>query len=210
MISNWTISIADVAIILATLLGPILAIQAQKYLERGRELKRRRVDLFRTLMATRATPTSPIHVEALNTVPIDFYGSSSKLKLISSKWKLYRNHLNKDYSSPGWNEEKVRLFVDLLHEMAAYLGYEFNAVEIENEAYIPLAHSTMEADQEAIRKGLAQLLSGGFTIPIELRNIPISPEAQLEQEELRRLLLRWLNGDSSVDVKFTENKPLDS
>ena len=76
---DWSIAI----IAAATLLGPVLAVQAQKWLERGRAIKERRLTIFRTLMATRAAMLSPSHVEALNAVPVDFYGGSNKLKKIN-------------------------------------------------------------------------------------------------------------------------------
>jgi hypothetical protein len=40
--------------VLAVVAGPILAVQAQKYVEAFRERKQRRLTLFRTLMSTRA------------------------------------------------------------------------------------------------------------------------------------------------------------
>lgn len=83
----------DVAIVVATLLGPVLAIQAQKILERSRDRKERRMVIFRTLMATRASVLSPAHVEALNAIPIEFYGNTGKLKEINEAWKLYLDHL---------------------------------------------------------------------------------------------------------------------
>lgn len=206
MTFDWTIKITDIAIVFATILGPIFAVQAQKYLEKGREIKQRRAWLFRTLMATRATTLSPTHVEALNAVPIDFYGTKPELKAITNKWKAYLNHLCKDVSAAGWGEERVKLFVDLLHEMAGFLGYEFNTVEIEKELYAPVGHSVIETDQDMIRRGLAQLLSGKLALPMEVKSFPSDPAALKEQEEIRRLLLRWLNGEAAVAVDIKQAK----
>ena len=61
MTFDWNFKITDIAIVFATLFGPILAVQAQKWLERNREIKQRRAWIFRTLMATRATTLSPVH-----------------------------------------------------------------------------------------------------------------------------------------------------
>lgn len=204
MIFDWNIKVTDIAIVFATILGPILAVQAQKYLEKGRDIKQRRAWLFRTLMATRATTLSPAHVEALNAVPIEFYGKDQKLKSIINKWKTYLDHLLKDTAAPGWGEKRFELLVELLHEMAVFLGYEFNTVEIANEIYSPKGHAWIETDQEIIRKGLAQLLSGQIALPMEVKSFPSDPAALEEQEELRRLLLRWLNGDASVAVKLDQ------
>jgi len=72
----------EAAIVFATLLGPV---QAQKWIERARERTQRKIAIFRTLMATRAAFLSPAHVEALNGVPIEFYGNR---KIVNS-WKEY-------------------------------------------------------------------------------------------------------------------------
>lgn len=204
MTVDLSFKIADVAIIFATILGPVLAVQAQKWLERGREVKQRRALIFRMLMATRATPLSPKHVEALNAIPIEFYGKDKKLKAIINKWKTYLDHLHKDTEAPGWGEKKVELFVDLLHEMADFLGYEFNTVEIANEIYAPKGHAWIETDQDIIRRGLALLLSGQVALPMEVKSFPSDPVAVKEQEDLRRLLLSWLKGDASVAVKLNQ------
>lgn len=108
MIFDWNIKITDVAIVFATILGPVLAVQAQKWLERNREVKQRRAWIFRMLMATRATTLSPKHVEALNAIPIEFYGKDKRLKAIINKWKTYLDHLHKDTAGARMGGEKSR------------------------------------------------------------------------------------------------------
>ena len=66
--------IADVLIVIAVILGPILAVQAQKMIEAWRNKREKRITVFRVLMATRGTPISPHHVEALNLIDIEFAG----------------------------------------------------------------------------------------------------------------------------------------
>lgn len=203
---DWTIKATDIAIVLATLLGPVLAVQAQKWLERNRETKQRRVAIFRTLMATRATSLSPAHVEALNAVPIEFYGNDEKLKAIVDKWKAYLNHLGqKAMAIEVWGPKRLELFVDLLHEMAGFLGYKFNQVEISNDIYSPEGHAKIETDQEIIRRGLALLLSGQFALPMVVKQFPFDPAAIKEQEELRQLLGKWLKGENAVPVEVRQS-----
>jgi Family of unknown function (DUF6680) len=62
---SW-LRVSDLVLAACTLAGPVLAVQAQKWIERFREKNARRLATFRTLMATRATTLSPAHVEALN------------------------------------------------------------------------------------------------------------------------------------------------
>ena len=49
---------SDAALIIATLGGPIFAVQAQTFLERRRAAAARRLDVFRALMATRGARLS--------------------------------------------------------------------------------------------------------------------------------------------------------
>jgi len=60
-----TVTIADALIILATLFGPIAAVQAQKWIERAREKRASKVNIFNTLMATRGIRIASMdHVKA--------------------------------------------------------------------------------------------------------------------------------------------------
>jgi hypothetical protein len=65
------LKLSDVVLAVCTLLGPILAVQAQKWTERFREKRARRFTTYKTLMATRAIPVNPVHVEGLNVVSIN-------------------------------------------------------------------------------------------------------------------------------------------
>jgi hypothetical protein len=66
------LDLKDWSIIGATILGPILAVQAQKWVEIIRERRGRKLWIFHTLMATRAARTSTEHVQALNMIDLIF------------------------------------------------------------------------------------------------------------------------------------------
>ena len=86
--------IENYALMAATLIGPILAIQAQKWIERWTEKRNRKLDLFKTLMATRAYRLSHAHVEALNMIEIEFYDCrNSKGKKVMESWRSYFDNL---------------------------------------------------------------------------------------------------------------------
>ncbi|MGZ7172458.1 DUF6680 family protein [Burkholderia gladioli] len=70
-VSAWRNGICDAG---ATLLGPVLAVQAQKWVERAREATNRKQSVFTTLMATRQSRVSIDHVRALNSIDLAFYG----------------------------------------------------------------------------------------------------------------------------------------
>ncbi|MHA6848823.1 DUF6680 family protein [Ralstonia syzygii] len=62
----WGLEAKDWVMVGATIAGPILAVQAQKWVERAREATNRRSLIFTTLMATRQSRISMEHVRALN------------------------------------------------------------------------------------------------------------------------------------------------
>lgn len=200
---DWTFRTTDVAIVAATLLGPILAVQAQKLLERRRDQDQRRRWVFRTLMATRATNLSSAHVEALNAVPIEFYGRSVRLSKVIEAWKVYLDHLNAnvDANGPAWEDRRQDLFLALLGAMAHFLGYKFGPVELRREVYFPRGHAQLETDQETIRKGFASLLRGEKALPMEVRGWPVDEGALDAQRRLQARLLAWLDGDAAPRVK---------
>jgi hypothetical protein len=101
MTIDWTFRIGEIAIMFATVMGPILAVQAQKIIERHREKRHRQIWIFRTLMATRAAALSAGHVEALNAVPIEFY----RTKKIVDSWKEYLDYLSQQQVRPSYGRK---------------------------------------------------------------------------------------------------------
>lgn len=97
-------TILTVATIIAIILGPILAIQVQKLIERITQRRDEKRKLFMTLMATRGRPLLPAHVEALNMIDIIFsvkgkiislifWRRSKKDKAVIDAWSVFRDHL---------------------------------------------------------------------------------------------------------------------
>jgi hypothetical protein len=115
-------TISDWLVIFAILAAPIVALQIQKYIEDRKEIRARKMQIFRTLMATRATRLDSKHVEALNMIDIEFFES----KKITEAWKLLLdNFVNypKDIKDPNYQvqlnlcvEKSNNLFINLLYE----------------------------------------------------------------------------------------------
>jgi len=173
-------TISDWLVIVAILLAPLLAVQIQKYRENYREKRARKMEVFRTLMTTRANPLNPKHVEALNMIDIEFY----KNQKVVDAWKLLLdNYLNfptpipKDFNAPDYKAKldssvtkSSELLTDLLYEMAKSLNYSFDKVHLKRAVYIPKGHIDFLVDQEVIRRGLVGVLLGKLPIPIEIIN----------------------------------------
>lgn len=173
---DWTFKISDLAIVFATLVGPILAVHAQGLLDTRRDERRRRLAVFNTLMRTRISPLALEHVNALNAVPLEFQGSSNKVKGVLAAWRIYINHFGKDTSTPTWGERRLELLTALLQKMGELLKYDLDAVQIEREAYSPMAHGQAAAEQDLIRQGLAAIFKGDTTLPMSVKQMPVDSE----------------------------------
>jgi hypothetical protein len=128
----------ELMMIVAVLLAPLIAVDVQKRLERWREGNERKKQIFKTLMATRATRIDPSHVTALNMIDLEF-----KEKAILEKWREYMDSLldapeilsadaQESEQQTYQNDMKIWLdkgddkFIDLLYEMSRALKYKFD------------------------------------------------------------------------------------
>lgn len=173
-------SASDLAIIFATLLGPILAIQIQKLIEKRNFAHTRKVVLFEQLMATRATRLSPEHVRALNMIDIYFYGEGpNKRTKTESKvleaWKIYLDHLGEVYAPEEfniWNSKLEDCFIDLMVAMSNDLNYSFDKVQIKRSSYFPIGHSNIEITNEKMRNATLDVLEGKVALKMKLDILP--------------------------------------
>lgn len=182
------LELKDWATIVAALLGPVLAVQAQKAVESFREKKRRKTSLFEQLMATRAARLAPEHVRALNMVDLVFYGErtlgiqrrSAKEQRVLDAWKEYHDHLNSkvdDAQISLWAAQGDELFTNLLYAVAQDIGYKFDRVQLKRGAYTPVAHGEIEAEQTELRKAALSLVTGKHALNMNVVAFPIDQEA---------------------------------
>ena len=196
-------NISDGLLILSTLAGPVLAVQAQKWIERSRAREARRQNVFYQLMATRPSRVSVEHVRALNMIDLEFYGDE-KFKEVREKWRIYHDHLNEqnipDARIAAWVEKGGDLFDDLLHSMSVALGYDFDRVQLKRGSYIPRAHGEEETIQRSIRDSLRAILGGTKPFPITVTSVTQEPEALERQRDLQRLLSECLSGKQPLQI----------
>jgi hypothetical protein len=168
----------NLAIVFSTIAGPILAVQAQRWIDVRRDRDRRRLFVFHTLMRLRASPLAGDFVSALNSVPLEFNGKGAKLSAVRSAWKVYMDHLGKSITGDSWFTRRIDLLTDLLRKMGDFLGYSFDPVELEREVYSPVAHGELETEQTIIRKGLVAMFNGERSLPVEV-TVAHSPQAPM-------------------------------
>lgn len=165
-------TISDWIMIVAVISGPIIAVQLTRYLDDKKEKRDRKLQIFKTLMATRAYTTSWEHVNALNLIDLEF----TKDKTVIEAWKEYHDLLHTSMSPDQWVQKKLELFIDLLQKMAYVLDYDFDKTHIKNSSYSPNAHGNTENEQMILRKHLIEVLEGKRSIPMDVVKLPHQEE----------------------------------
>ncbi len=177
--------------IVAIIIGPIFAVQAEKFLQRNRDSKYRRLNIFKTLMATRGSSLSFAHVEALNRIDLEFSDNTKYAKVIAA-WKEYFDNLGHKKETKEeltiWIARNEELLANLLYEMGQSLGYKFDKVLIKRNIYSPVGHARVEQENELIRKGLLDIINFDSSVPMTLIN---DEEALKTQQELQATMLSY-------------------
>jgi hypothetical protein len=197
----------DVLTIVAVLISPLIAVQVEKFIERTRVSKNRKVTIFKTLMATRGTRLSNDHVIALNQIDLEFYGKAKYKKTVNA-WKEYLDQLTVKFTPEefvAWNNKSEELLANLLFEMGISLGYEFDKVTIRRNAYSPSGHVKVENENQQIRDLLIKVLNGKNVLSMQ----QISPDNIVEKNnlsaekvsELQTLLIDYYKNPKPVNVK---------
>lgn len=136
-------------------------------------------------MATRGSGLSPIHVEALNKIDIEFSQSDEKTKSVFDAWKEYRDHLNDALNiAPGdaegwknWTSKKEDMLVELLYKMSIRLDYRFDKVHIKRGHYYPKGYVDIETEQRIIRQGLVNVFEKNKPLPVLVQVANAQPQS---------------------------------
>ena len=155
----------EVLTVVAILTGPIIALSIQRWLDKRRSNDHRRRSVFKDLMATRAMPetTSPRHVDALNSIEIEFSNRFGKDGKVRDAWQLYLDHLRQKYPQdqfPQWQTKSEELLIDLLSVMSKVLGYKYNKVFLKKNLYIPDAYIARLSEELEARQLVIECLKG--------------------------------------------------
>lgn len=160
-------TVSDWLTIAAIVLAPLVAIRVSVWLEKRKERRQRQFVIFQTLMATRASGLAPNHVQALNMIDVEFYGTDKGARAIVDAWKVYLDFLNtRAAPDAAWGAKREELLVDLLQKMASHLGFHFDKTDIKRTSYFPQGYSTAEWEQQQIRQLVLALLKGERALPV--------------------------------------------
>lgn len=204
--------LAKAAPVLAAFLSPFFAVWVQSKLEGRKEKRKRKVDLFERLMATREDRLSLEHVKSLNMIEITFDSSVKKEKQIIDAWRYYHDHMTNrinpnnapEATQIQWRNEHDNRFVSLLHTMAEALGYSFNKVDIQNHAYSPQGHVDEQKLLLGIKIGLRKLLDGESCLKTETI-ISHSPDDAEHVIKMKSALAKFVMGETKFPVTLVND-----
>jgi hypothetical protein len=159
-----------IAVVLATLLGPVLAVMVTRYIDDARAQKARRLEIFRAMMRTRNAALLPDHVNALNLVEIEFHRAPD----VMTAYRELMRHINSGTPvDEKWLQRHRSCLTKVLSAMAKNLGYGFEQLEVFEGGYYPTGWGQTEEQQLAMRLGLIELLSGKRTLPVHVTEKPV-------------------------------------
>lgn len=156
-----------IAVVIATLLGPVFAVWVTRQIDGHRQTRERRMSVFRSLMATRRTSLAAERVAALNMVEIEFYGISA----VESAHREVMRHVNHPKPLPDdWQGQHRKLVTKLISEIAQVLRYRLQQLDTLDGGYYPEGLANIDAEQHAVRQAIIATLNGN-------RPLRVSPAA---------------------------------
>jgi hypothetical protein len=208
---------SDWILIGATVAGPILAVQAQKWVERATENRRRKRWIFETIMANRATRLADENIRALNSIDLVFRPRMpwSKNKKVIAAWRSLFGELTQGLSGRenpdqafinAWNIRCSELYVTLESTMSRALGYTFTDEELRRGIYYPRGHNERENAQLAIMNNLKSLLEGKSALNMRVTELPGSPETAALQTQLLGSLTRAYTEEGALKVSIVNGE----
>jgi hypothetical protein len=209
----------DWLVIAATIAGPILAVQAQKWVERFREGRNRKLWVFQQLMATRAARLSADHVQALNMIDLVFYGGylfgihrrRKTEQAVIDAWREYLDQLSTRAADAAalavWSTRNDELFINLLFAIAKDVRFKFDRVQLKKGVYSPQAHGDLELEQNMIRKLLLKLLSGENALKMDVASFPADEQALKAGLAVNQALSDALTGKGALHVAIDSSDP---
>lgn len=201
-------------VVFATIAGPVVAVQTQKWIERATENRRRRTMIFTALMANRATRLADDYVKALNLIDIEFlpgwWRPESSRKVINA-WRSLFGELqhppepSEPVANAAWNQRCDDRLIDLLSAMSKCLGHRYSDEELRRGIYYPRGRFELEQAQLGVLHGARAVIEGRSPLHMKIVEIPTNPETAAAQTALLQKLATSYTDEGQLKVILTKN-----
>ncbi|MCB5177580.1 DUF6680 family protein [Microvirga lenta] len=159
----------DWAVVIATFVGPIVAVGITLWAQARDSHKRNRMELFSNMMRSRRSPTAIEFVGSLNLVPVHFHSDQAVISRYADLMAIFSDSSwrSKDQEAIRQINEKAELAIAyLLSAMSRVLGVPIEQLAILRGAYAPQGWADEEQLNRETRLLLRDLLSGHRFLPV--------------------------------------------
>ncbi len=164
----WGLTAAEWLTLAAIILGPILAVATQLWIQARKDKRDIKLWVFSTLMGYRAMILNPSFVQAFNLVDVVFYKNDEVRKKRKEFLDVVTAVVGRDLT-PQEVEKCRDLVAEMLSKMGSELGYAFDHTQIKDTGYYPIAFEKLDTATLALReKGLA-VLEGKANIGVVIK-----------------------------------------
>lgn len=159
---------SDWVLALCTLLGPILAVGATRFVDAWRERRARQEAVFVALMATRRAALTAEHVQALNRIEIEFAKNVS----VTSDLRAYMRLLEDRAADDDRDAQDLLLrrrrqaFAHLVQAIGRQLGRPVDRMDILEGGYYPGGWAEAENLQLENMRQLNKILKAQIPLPV--------------------------------------------
>ena len=160
-------------------MGPVLALLAQRGLDLLRERKKKRLDLYLTIMSMRAVWIHPDSLKAHNLINTVF--DRKRDKPIRDAWaaviaQVTTRRPQDEARAAQWDNRVLDLRVDLYQVMGKAVGYNHTVDYIKTQVYAPEYHFNAELELIQIRKQLAKAITDDGIKVVVKEDAPAAPQ----------------------------------
>jgi hypothetical protein len=167
-------------VIAATLAGPVVAVQTQKWIEKATQRRDARRQIFYDLMANRASRLNDAYIRALNQIDLEFSHGSKTDKAVIAAWQALFGELTNGLPDgetdsariEAWNTRVSEKLVTLLSKMSLALGFSMTDEQLRRGVYYPRGRVELELAQLALVHGMRDIVDGKRALPIDVKTAP--------------------------------------
>jgi hypothetical protein len=165
---HWNLTPAEWLTLAAIILGPILAVATQLWMQARKAKRDAKHWVFSTLMSYRAMIVNPNFVQAFNLIDVVFYKNAEVRKKRKEFMDIAISASGRTLT-PQEIDKLKDLVAEILSKMGSELRYKFDHTQIKDTGYYPDAFDRLDTTELALReKGLA-VLEGKASISVVVK-----------------------------------------